>query len=446
MSTRLIDSLVTTPALAAAFDDEAYVGAMVAFECALARAQARVGVIPAAAAEAIVRAAEEASFDVRELARESRAHATVALPFVQALTTRVEAVDRTAAAYVHRGATSQDVIDTALVLCVRRAWTSIAADHRRIVDALRRLSDAHAQTVMLGRTLLQPAAPTTFGLKVAGWLGGIARAWRGWLTSYRSLLVVQCGGAAGTLAAVGPRALDVERAVADELGLGVPDAPWHAHRDRVAAFAAAAGIYAGTLAKAARDIALLMQPEIGEAAERGGGSSAMPQKRNPSGSTIVLAAAQRLPGLVSSVLAGMAVEHERSIGGWQAEASAVADAVQAAGAAAAALADVLESLVVDASRMRRNLDATRGQVLAEQLLVMLAPHLGRARATELVKDAVVESQRSSRSFAEVIESMPEAMAHLTAQDVAVLAAPERHLGAAEAFRTRLIDRAFAAEE
>jgi 3-carboxy-cis,cis-muconate cycloisomerase len=446
MAERLIDALVTTPALAAAFDDEAYVGAMVAFECALARAQARVGVIPASAAEVIVRVADGASFDVRELARASRVHATVALPLVQALTSRVDAVDRTAAAYVHWSATSQDVIDTALVLCVRGAWASIAADHRRIVEALRRLSDAHAETVMLGRTLLQPAVPTTFGLKVAGWLGGIARAWQGWLTSYRSLLVVQYGGAAGTLAALGPIGLDIERAVADELNLGVPDAPWHAHRDRVAAFVAAAGVYAGALAKAARDITLLMQPEIAEVAERGGASSSMPQKRNPSGSTIVLASAQRLPGLVSSVLAGMVVEHERSTGGWQAETSAVADAVQAAGSATAALADVLESLTVDASRMREHLDATRGQLLAERLLAMLAPRVGRTRAAELVKDAVAESRRSSRSLAEVVESMPDAIVHLTSHDIEVLAAPERYLGVAEAFRRRLLDRASAVEE
>jgi 3-carboxy-cis,cis-muconate cycloisomerase len=299
---------------------------------------------------------------------------------------------------------------------------------------------------MLGRTLLQPAVPTTFGLKTAGWLGGIARAWQGWLASYRSLLVVQYGGAAGTLAALGPIGLDIERAVADELNLGVPDAPWHAHRDRVAAFVAAAGVYAGALAKAARDITLLMQPEIAEVAERGGASSSMPQKRNPSGSTIVLASAQRLPGLVSSVLAGMIVEHERSTGGWQAEAPAVADAVQASGSATAALADVLESLTVDASRMREHLDATRGQLLAERLLAMLAPRVGRTRAAELVKDAIAESQRSSRSLAEVVESMPDAIVHLTSHDIEVLAAPERYLGVAEAFRRRLLDRASAAEE
>jgi 3-carboxy-cis,cis-muconate cycloisomerase len=446
MAGRLIDALVTTPVLASAFGDDAYVGAMVAFETALARAQARVGVIPGAAAEIIAAIAEQASFDVTELARAARMHATIALPFVQTLTARVDAADRAAAVYVHWGATSQDVVDTALVLCVRRAWESIAADHRRVVETLHRLSDAHADTVMLGRTLLQPAVPITFGLKAAGWLGGIARAWRAWLASYRSLLVVQYGGAAGTLSGLGDRGPDVVRALAEELGLGVPDAPWHGHRDRVAAFVTCAAVYGGELGKAARDISLLMQDEIGEVAERGGSSSAMPHKRNPSGATIVLAAANRLPGVAASVLAGMTTEHERATGGWQAETSAVADAVQAAGSAAAALADVLDGLSVDAARMRRNLDATHGAIMAEQLTVRLAPRVGRARAAELVRDALAESRRSSRPLAVVAETWPDVAAHLTPHDLESLASPEAYLGAAEVFRRRLIEAAVSSEE
>jgi 3-carboxy-cis,cis-muconate cycloisomerase len=446
MAGRLIDALVTTPALAAAFGDAAYVGAMLELEVALARAQARVGVIPAAAAETIAAVAEQASFDVPDLAREARVHATVAVALVRALTSRVDAVDQTAAVYVHWGATSQDVIDTALVLCVRRAWTSIAADHRRIVEALHHLSDAHAQTVMLGRTLLQPAVPITFGLKVAGWLGEIVRAWRAWLTSYQSLLVVQYGGAAGTLASIGERGPDVERALADELGLGVPDAPWHAHRDRVAAFVTAAAVYAGALAKAARDVVLLMQHDVGEVAESGGSSSAMPQKRNPAGATVVLAAAQHLPGLVSSVLAGMSTEHERSTGGWQAESSAMAGAVQAAGSAAAALADVVEGLSVDPQRMRRNLDETQGAIMAGQMTMMLAPRVGHARAADLVRETLAESRRSSRALAVAAAALPDVAVHLTTEDLETLAAPERCLGAADVFRRRLIAAARSSEE
>lgn len=442
MPLRLIDALASTDAASAAFSDAALLQAMFHFEAALARAQAAAGVVPAEAAAIITRAAVvDAGVDVDALAAEARAQATLAIPVVKLLTRRVEAIDAGAARYVHWGATSQDVFDTALVICVRGAWPRLAADHARLVAALDRLADQHAGTVMLGRTLLQPAVPITFGLKAAGWLGAVARTWRPWHDAFDRLQVLQFGGAAGTLASLGSHGAAVERALAGELGLAVPDAPWHAHRDRVAAFVAACGIHTAALGKIARDLSLLAQHEVSEVSVPGGGSSTMPHKRNPSGCAVVLAAATRLPGIVASVLAGMVHEHERSVGGWQAEAPAVADAVQSASSAMAALADVVDGLTIDPARMRANIDATRGVVLAEHLALLLAPALGRAKAAGIAAQAAAESAASDRPLAVVVAGMPEAAAHLSPGDLQRLSSPDAYLGSADRFRRQLIDTA-----
>ena len=226
-------------------------------------------------------------------------------------------------AFVHWGTTSQDLSDTALVLCLAAAARILEADHARLARALRRLSETHKATVMLARTLLQPAPPITFGLKAAGWLAAASRGQARLKAAFREACVVQFGGASGTLAALGAAGPDVAKALAAELELPLPDAPWHAHRDRLAHLVGACGVYAGTLGKIARDISLLMQHEVGEASEPGGGSSSMPHKRNPAGCAIVLAAANRLPGLVSAFLSGMVQEHERGLGGWHAESSTI---------------------------------------------------------------------------------------------------------------------------
>lgn len=443
MSSRLIDALVTTDALADAFCDRSFLRAMLEVEAALARAGAHAGVVPASAAESIGRAATTVDVNIDHVVTEARADATLSIPVVKALTERVAMLDEAAAAYVHRGATSQDVFDTALVLCVRRAWSSIAADHDRLVSSLSRLAVDHAGTVMLGRTLLQPAVPTTFGLKAAGWLGAVSRTWQAWAESYARLQVLQFGGAAGTLAALGASGPDVERALAAELALSVPDAPWHAHRDRIALFVAAAGVHTASLGKVARDVSLLMQHEVGEVCERGGGSSTMPHKRNPSGCAVVLAAATRLPGIVASVLAGSVHEHERAVGGWQAEGAAVADAVQSAGSAVCALADTMTGLTVDPERMRHNVDETRGVVLAEQLSLLLRPAVGRTTADALVQRAIDETTRSHRPLAVVVAATPEIAVHLTSDDLKRLADPSAYLGSADHFRRRLIESASA---
>jgi 3-carboxy-cis,cis-muconate cycloisomerase len=438
MSSRLINSLATTDVLATAFSDGVFLQGMLDFEAALARAEASAGLVPGAAASAITRAAVARDFDIDAIVQSARSNATPVVAAVQMLEARVATIDAQAARWVHFGATSQDVFDTALVLCVRTAWPSLERDHTRLVSALERLAREHSGTLMLGRTLLQPATPITFGLKAAGWLGSLSRSWKACASAYEGALVLQFGGAAGTLSALGSKGGAVETALAKELGLSVPDAPWHAHRDRLAALVAACGIYTGALGKMARDIALLMQHEVGEASERGGGSSTMPHKRNPSGCAIVLAAAARVPGLVAAMLSSMPHEHERSVGGWHAEGPIVADVIQANGSALSAMADAIEGLTIDPARMRHNIDATRGAIFAERVAVTVTPAVGRAKAAELAKRAIDNAQRSGSTFAEAVAEMPELAAAMSAEDIAGLAVPENYLGVADAFRQRLI--------
>ncbi len=251
-------------------------------------------------------------------------------------------------------------------------------------------------------------------------------------------MVLQFGGATGTLAALGDAAEPVEAALAEALGLSRPDAPWHAHRDRLATLVGALGIYTATLGKMATDISLLMQHEVGEVYEPGGGSSTMPHKRNPSGCAVILAAATRVPGLVSTFLSAMAQQHERGVGGLQAEAPTIAEAAQSCGSALSAAADVVQGLEVKPDRMRANLSATAGVIFAERLTFLLTPHVGRETANRLVRSAVATSQASGRPFAEVVGSTPEIARHLTSDQLSTLDTPEAYLGAAEAFRQRLV--------
>jgi 3-carboxy-cis,cis-muconate cycloisomerase len=439
MTPGLFDSLGTTDPLATAFSDTALLAAMLAFEVALARAEARVGVIPAAAAAAIADAAAIESFDAGAIAQASRASGTIAIPFVDTLRTRVRALNPEASTFVHWGATSQDVCDSALVLCLTQARPILTTDHRRLAGTLQRLSDRHAGTVMLARTLLQPAPPTTFGLKAAGWFAAVSRNGRRLNAAFEDACVLQFGGASGTLAALGGHGPAVAEELARELALPNPGAPWHAHRDRLASLVAACGIYTGTLGKIARDVSLLMQDEVREAAEPGGSSSAMPHKRNPSGCAIALAAATRVPGFVAAFLAGMPQEHERGLGGWHAEAATVSAVVQTTGAALAAIAAATDNLTVDPDRMRANIAATHGVVFAERAMILLATRLGRDAAGRAIAAAIEAARSEPGGFAAALAANPEVSAALAPADLSALATPEAYLGAAEQFRRHLID-------
>jgi 3-carboxy-cis,cis-muconate cycloisomerase len=436
MSLRLLESLATTEPLAEVFSDAALISAMLNFEVALARAEARSGVITSFAAEAIARAAAPEAFDPESIARDARTSGTLTIPLVDRLRERVGAIDPVAATYVHWGATSQDVTDTALVLCLSQAHAIIAADHQRLTSALRRLSEKHAGDAMLGRTLMQPAPPITFGLKAAGWFAAVNRSGAQMTSAFEAARVLQFGGASGTLASLGRHAQQVSDQLGRELGLPIPEAPWHAHRDRLGSLTAACGVYTGTMGKIARDITLLMQHEVAEAAEPGGGSSTMPHKRNPSGCAIALAAATRVPGLVAAFLSGMPQEHERGVGGHHAEAATVAAVVQGTGAALAAVADVIEGLSVNPARMLENISAAT-EVFAERAMMLLGPVLGREKATRAIALALEAARRDGRRFVDVLAADSSVNSAIDATLISTLDRPEEYLGLAEEFRRRL---------
>jgi 3-carboxy-cis,cis-muconate cycloisomerase len=434
----LIDSLSTTQPLARVFSDRSVLQAMLDFEVALARAEASLGLIPREAVPAIEASARAEHYDAERIAEEARAGATVSIPVVRALTAHVRALDRDSATYVHWGATSQDVADTALVLMLRQARPILATDHGQASAALRQLSDQHAGTVMLGRTLLQSAPPITFGLKAAGWVSALDRGWARLDAAFDDALILQLGGASGTLAAFGDRGLDVVQALARALQLRAPAAPWHTDRDRLAALVTAAGVYTGTVGKAARDLALLMQEEIGETAEPGGGSSSMPQKRNPAASTIAVAAATRVPGLVAAFLSGMLQEHERGAGGLQAEWPTVAAVVEGTGAAVAALAAAVTALAVHPERMRSNIERTNGTIFAERVMTLAAPTIGKEAATALVTRALAISRDSGQPFREALATLPDAVTALGAAQLKTIDVAEDYLGVAEKLRRQLL--------
>jgi 3-carboxy-cis,cis-muconate cycloisomerase len=439
---QLINSLATTGPLAEVFSDVAVLKAMLQFEVALALVEADCKVIPLRAAEAIAEAARAEDFDIAAIVQETQLSATPGVPLVRALTERVRAKNAEAAGFVHWGATSQDVCDTALVLLLKQAQPILDSDLRRLEEALRRLSNLHVNTVMPGRTLLQAAGPTTFGLKAAGWFGAIHRGHCRLNACFEDALILQFGGATGTLASLSQNGIAVGQRLAQELGLKYPEAPWLAHRDRMASLLCACGVITGSLGKMARDLSLLMQTEVAEAAEpageRRGVSSAMPQKRNPVGCIAALAAASRVPALVSSFLSCMVQEHERAAGGWQTEWPIVAEIIQATGVAASAMAGVAEGLTVNEARMRANIDTTLGRIFSERALLLLAEKIGRDRASEIIQAAVRKSVEQKRRLSEVLSELPQVNQHLGAEILRSLEEPEQYLGVADEFRKRLL--------
>ena len=443
MSGRLIDSLATTPALAELFSDESVLRAMLDFEAALARAEARSGVIPPDAADAIAASAKPGNFDVAALADATFRAGTPAIPLVKALTEQVRKNEAESARFVHWGATSQDVADTAMSLLLKRAEPILSGDLLRLEKALVALTERRKDSVMIGRTLLQPAPPVTFGLKAAGWFGAVRRGRRRLQNGFRAAAVLQFGGASGTLASLGDRGIAVTQAVSMELGFGTPAAaPWHTQRDQLATLICACGVLTGSLGKMARDISLLMQHEVGEASEPGGegrgGSSTMPNKRNPIACSLTLAATHRVPGLVASFLSAMVQEHERGVGGWQAEWPVVSAVVQSTGVAIASMAEVAEGLSVDAERMRVNIENTNGVIFAERAMMLLGAKLGRDVAHKILETAARKSANEGRNLAAVLAEMPEVSVHLRSIELEQLETPAQYLGSAEAFREALI--------
>ena len=437
--------LFTTPAVSQAFSAAAQLRAMMRFEWALVRALESCGLSEAGSGAVLERLLDAGFVDGEGLERGARLNGNIAIPFVQQLTAAVKARNEGAARAIHLGATSQDVLDTALVLQAREAWPSIEAGIDRLANALARQVRAHGETVLAGRTWLQTGPPTTLGLKLAGTLAALTRHRARLDAAAKRFQVLEFGGAVGTLAALGEKGMAVTGELARLLELEEPDLPWHTQRDNVAEVVQVLALLTGSLAKFARDIALLMQSEVGEAAEGGegerGGSSTMPHKRNPVACAAVLANHAAMPALAATMLAAMPQEHERGLGLWQAEWETVPEAFRRAAAALDQAAEIAERLEVNPARMQANLDALLGLPMAEAVSVALTAKMGRAQAHELIRKASADAAREQRSLADVLKRMPEVTEHFSAAAMDDLVDPRRYLGRARQFIERVLEAA-----
>jgi len=414
----LLAPLFSSAAMRAVCDDAATLQHMLDFEAALARAEAAVGVIPTSAIGSIARACKAEAFDLAALAEAATRSGNLAIPLVKALTANVARADADAARYVHWGATSQDVIDTATMLTLRAAIDALFGDLDRAIAGFARLARKHRDTAMVARTWLQHALPMPFGLKLAEYAAALHRS-RARLKRLRGeALALQFGGAAGTLAALGDKGLLVAEKLAAELKLPLPDAPWHTHRDRIAEAASVFAILTGTCGKIARDVSLLMQTDVAEAFEPSGegrgGSSTMPHKRNPVAAATALAAATMAPNLAATIFAAQVQDHERSAGPWHAEWPTLPMLQLVTSGALAAIVDIAEGLEVDAARMGVNLDATHGLIMAEAVTFALAEKIGKSDAHHLIEAASKKAAAGKLHLREVLTSDPEITAHLSA--------------------------------
>lgn len=443
MSNQLFDAYFTAPAMRAIFCDQGRVQGMLDFEAALARAEARVGLIPREAVAPIEAACRADFYDFSALALAIATAGNSAIPLVKALGKRIAAVSPEAERYVHLGATSQDAMDSGLVLQLRAAIGLIEADLVALGDALAEQAERHADTPLAGRTWLQQATPVTLGMKLAGLLGAVTRHRQRLAELKPRLLCLQFGGASGSLAALGEQAWPVAEALAVELSLNLPDQPWHTQRDRLVEFASLLGLVAGTLGKLGRDLSLLMQTEAGEvfepAAPGKGGSSTMPHKRNPVSAAVLIGAATRAPGLVATLFAAMPQEHERSLGLWHAEWESLPELCCLVSGALQHALLVVPGLEVDAARMRRNLDLTQGLVLAEAVSIALAQRIGRDAAHHLVEQCCRQAVKEGAHLRAVLGACAEVTAELSAAELDRLLDPAHYLGQAR----RWVDRALA---
>lgn len=423
-------------------DDEVYLQHMLDFEHALARAEAAVGIIPASAVVSIAKACHAESFDRVALA-EAAVHAgNLAIPLVKMLTAKVADADPSAARYVHWGATSQDVIDTATMLGLRAAINALIVDLDRAITGFARLALQHRETAVVARTWLQHALPMPFGLKLAEYAAALHRS-RGRLKRLRSeTLALQFGGAAGTLAALGDKGLKVAEQLAQELSLPLPDAPWHTHRDRIADVASALAILTGTCGKIARDVSLMMQTDVAEAFEPAGegrgGSSTMPHKRNPVAAARVLAAATMAPNLAATIFAAQIQDHERSAGPWHAEWPTLPTLQLVTSGALSAIAEIAEGLEVDAARMRANLDMTQGLVMAEAVAMALAERIGKGEAHLIVEAASRRAIETRQHLRAVLAEDARVTTHIDTDTLESLFDPMAYQGVAQTLIDRLL--------
>jgi 3-carboxy-cis,cis-muconate cycloisomerase len=394
MSAKVFDRFLSTRDAVDAFSDMRIVQAMLDFEAALVRAQAAEGVIPERVAAIIAAACRAEDFDAEAIVDGARIAGTLAVPLIKQLTAAVALVDKEAAGYVHWGSTSQDVIDTAMVMATQRVIVAIDASLGALIGALIGHAQTHRDTPMLGRTLMQPALVISVGFKLVSWVAPLVRGRDRLRRTAGSALKLQLGGAVGTRSVMADKGAAVARRMAVELKLADVDVAatadaWQTQRDDWVALACEAGVLCGSLGKIARDISLLAQAEVGEMAEPSGGgrggSSAMPHKRNPVASMVAIAASIRAPHHVAAMLAAMPQEHERGLGSWQAELAEWPGLFMSAHGAASALAEAAAGLSIDAPRMRANIDALQGLVFAEAASTLFAKHVGKSRAHALLE-------------------------------------------------------------
>ncbi len=420
--------------MSAIFAPETHVQYLLVFEAALARAEARAGVIPVEAAEAIASCCHAELFDVEALYQEAAAAGTPVIPLVRMLTAQVETP---AHRFVHWGATSQDAIDTALMLQMREGLALLSAGTEAICSSCAQLAEQHRHTLMAGRTLMQQALPITFGLKAAHWLAQVTRQTRALHVHRQQTLAVQLGGAAGTLASLGEYGSRVAQLLAEELRLSLPELPWHTERDRVAEIASTLGIVAGAMAKIAGDVVLLAQTEIGEVTEASapgkGGSSAMPQKHNPVDSINAITSARLALGFVPVILCALPQEHERAAGGWQAEWTTIPALFIHTASAVERVRAVVAGLRIDPARMRANLEMTHGLIMAEALTTALAARVGRPEAYRLVEALARQVSTSDDTLLQAALASEAVSSALTPGELAQALDPANYLGSTDEF-------------
>jgi 3-carboxy-cis,cis-muconate cycloisomerase len=434
--------MLSSAAMRTVCDDVAYLQHMLDFEAALARAEAAAGVIPEGAAGPITKACRAEAFDLAALAEAATRSGNLAIPLVKALTAKVAEADADAARYVHWGATSQDVIDTASMLTLRAAIDTLLGDVDRAIAGFAGLAKQHRDTPVVARTWLQHALPMPFGLKLAEYAAALHRSHVRLRRLRREGLALQFGGAAGTLAALGDKGWLVTEKLALELALTLPDAPWHTHRDRIAEAASVFAILAGTCGKIARDVQLMMQTDVAEAFEPSGegrgGSSTMPHKRNPVAAATALAAATMAPNLAATIFAAQVQDHERSAGPWHAEWPTLPMLQLVTSGALAAIVDIAEGLEVDAARMRLNLGATHGLIMAEAVTMALAEKIGKSEAHHLVEAASKKAVADKKDLRDVLTRDAKVTAHLDAGRLTNLFEPMAYQGASQAMIDRLL--------
>ncbi len=425
----------------ALFSNEATVTYMLQFEAALAQAQAQYGLIPQDAADAITEICKIENIDMAKLIEDVRLGANVPIPLVKQLTTLNPKLKiqnfLEANKYVHFGATSQDVVDTALMLQVRDAVEIIVINVNIVINQLVFLIKEHQNTLMIGRSFMQQAKPITFGFKVATWLDGVLRAKKRLLYILEENFTVQLGGAVGHLSSMPKNGFEIAQALGDILKLNTPPLSWHTQRDRFVEIATTLGILTGTLSKIAKDVSLLMQTEIAEVFEPSGagkgGSSTMPHKRNPVSCMAILANAQRVPPLVSTMLLSMTQDHERATGAWHAEWETLSDIVKLSAGTVKQAVEMTNGLEVNTEQMLKNIDCTEGLIFAENVSLALSSKIGKAAAHELVENACKTAVLNKKHLKSVLREDNIVTEHLSDKELKTCFKPENSIGLCNVF-------------